>query len=508
MNSYKLTINIIAVIFALLLNQHSGYTEIKSEDLNNIYTSIKKYIKNDDWEKAKVLFDYFKNLARDQNQLGRFPDLKRTEMQIDRIAEIKLEQLYQYGQHQLNNAQFKEAVKTFEKIFHFDPKHREVKRLLAQAKILERLSLSTSDIKAAIVTSKTIDKKQTGLRIYKPEKCYNGYTLFAHQPLDMPPGMIKTSPVYLIDMQGNIIHQWIVYYGPMFARLTPKGFLLYITASGDTGILSLGLRKLDFQSNEKWYYPGLIDHDFQILDNNTFMIERDISLPTYICPIIEIIASDKNVLWHWRGDKHIKELEELLGINIQLKGDWAHNNTCAVIPENISGTKDSRFKKGNIIFSYDKLSTIGIIDYPEGEIVWAWGPGIIQNQHMPTMLNNGNLLVFDNGTGRGWSRIIELNPMTEKIVWEYHAEPKESFYTRAQGNATRLPNGNTLICESGSNRIFEITPGGEIVWDFISTFNKLTGTEYIYRAYRYSPDEVKTLLKLLMNKKQNQTSPK
>ena len=111
MNLCKLTVNIIAAIFALLLNQHSGYTESKSEDLNNIYTSIKKYIKNDDWEEAKVLFDYFKDLARNQNQLGRFQDLEHTEMQINSITGINLEQLYQYGQHQLNMHSLKKLLK-------------------------------------------------------------------------------------------------------------------------------------------------------------------------------------------------------------------------------------------------------------------------------------------------------------------------------------------------------------------------------------------------------------
>jgi len=60
------------------------------------------------------------------------------------------------------------------------------------------------------------------------------------------------------------------------------------------------------------------------------------------------------------------------------------------------------------------------------------------------MLKNGNILIFDNGSGRGWSRIIEVNPIGKEIVWEYHAEPKESFITRYWGSAQGLPNVQKL----------------------------------------------------------------
>ena len=35
-------------------------------------------------------------------------------------------------------------------------------------------------------------------------------------------------------------------------------------------------------------------------------------------------------------------------------------------------------------------------------------------------------------------------------------------------SARRLPNGNTLICEGDFGRIFQVTPGGEIVWEYVN----------------------------------------
>jgi len=36
------------------------------------------------------------------------------------------------------------------------------------------------------------------------------------------------------------------------------------------------------------------------------------------------------------------------------------------------------------------------------------------------------------------------------------------------GGVRRLPNGNTLICETIHGRIFQVTPDGEIVWEYIN----------------------------------------
>jgi len=63
-----------------------------------------------------------------------------------------------------------------------------------------------------------------------------------------------------------------------------------------------------------------------------------------------------------------------------------------------------------------------------------------------------------------YSRIIEINPKDNKIAWEYKSDPPISFFSYHISDAERLPNGNTLICEGGPGRVFEVTPAQEIVW--------------------------------------------
>jgi hypothetical protein len=375
--------------------------------------------------------------------------------------------------------------------------------------------------KTIIVTSETVDLKNTGLRVYKPKKCFAGYILFnyIHIPKQYQENQ-NFQPIYLVDMNGDIAFKWMPQAQPQFALLDKYGHLFYISTPNAMYTkydVQSGLRELNQQSEELWSYPCFAHHDFHVLTNNDFLISEDevVYAPFYLdsekhqsitSPYIAIVNKDKKILWHWNGRKHLQELKRILGKRINLLyednkeiGDWFHNNTCEMITNNPISQNDARFRKGNIIFCSYYLNLIGVIDYTTKKIVWSWGPGILDGPHLPTMLDNGNLLIFDNGRKRGWSRVIEVNPLTKELVWEYHATPKASFYDDVISNALRLPNGNTFICDGTHNRLFEITHQGEVVWDFIPTFNKLDGGNTIFRAEKYSKEFVESTLKINKN---------
>lgn len=88
--------------------------------------------------------------------------------------------------------------------------------------------------------------------------------------------------------------------------------------------------------------------------------------------------------------------------------------------------------------------------------------------------------------------------MSNQIVWIYHAKSNQSFFSHIASGCRRLPNGNTLICASTEGHMFEVTPQGDIVWEYI---NPVTLYEVLaeivdnapmfntaFRAYRYGPD--------------------
>ena len=96
--------------------------------------------------------------------------------------------------------------------------------------------------------------------------------------------------------------------------------------------------------------------------------------------------------------------------------------------------------------------------------------------HDAKMLHNGNILVYDNGGSGGYppvvrfyTRLVEIQPVSGVIVWEYTYQPRASlFLSIVTGGAQRLPNGNTLSLDTDKGWVFEITPQGEIVWEFIN----------------------------------------
>ena len=77
--------------------------------------------------------------------------------------------------------------------------------------------------------------------------------------------------------------------------------------------------------------------------------------------------------------------------------------------------------------------------------------------------------------------------------WQYPQEFDPEFYSQNISGATRLPNGNTLICEGGSGHLFEVMPNEEMVWSYVSpitAFGPTTqgsdpGNTSVFRTYRY-----------------------
>ena len=173
--------------------------------------------------------------------------------------------------------------------------------------------------------------------------------------------------------------------------------------------------------------------------------------------------------------------------------DVMHTNSIEIIDRNIEGF----CKKGDWLISMRNLDLVGVVDAEKQELVWTWGPGKLDEQHHPTLLKNGNVLIFDNRPDKKSSRIVELNPLTRKIEWEYESDPPEEFFSPRRGCNQRLPNGNTLITESDRGRVFEITKQGKVVWEFYSpnvdARKKKRGT--IYRLMRFSNSEIPGLLK-------------
>ena len=102
----------------------------------------------------------------------------------------------------------------------------------------------------------------------------------------------------------------------------------------------------------------------------------------------------------------------------------------------------------------------------------------------------GNLTIFNNGKSGpegDYSAIVEIEPPTSEpgryvmgatgqvgpseLAWSYEAPDKTSFHSGFISGAQRLPNGHTIICSGAQGRFFEVTPAGEIVWEYWTPFS-------------------------------------
>ncbi|MBW2027691.1 MAG: hypothetical protein JRJ31_01295 [Deltaproteobacteria bacterium] len=133
-----------------------------------------------------------------------------------------------------------------------------------------------------------------------------------------------------------------------------------------------------------------------------------------------------------------------------------------------------------------------MIDWPQGNVLWRWGNDhLISHQHDATLTSEGNVLIFDNGTHdpvTPHSRVIEVDINSGRILWQYVPKLVFSFFSGHVGGCERLPDGNTLICEGQSGRVFEVTRECEVCWEWVSPFIlpfKNVYCSMLFRAHRY-----------------------
>jgi hypothetical protein len=341
--------------------------------------------------------------------------------------------------------------------------------------------------------------QRTGLTLYKPEKAYHGYTLFSPT---------EGTDAYLIDMKGNIVHRWRLQYRPGdYGYLLDNGNLL-VSGRTDKGPVTFGGRsgvvmELDWEGNKVWeYVENSLHHDHCRLDNGNTMVLGWEAVPQEVAGRVrggildsgtertlwsdyfKEISPAGQTVWEWHAYQNLDpELDAICPIHH--RDEWTHTNTCEVLPD------------GNILTSFRILDTVGIIDKSSGKFTWKWGRGELGHQHDPNLLDNGNILIFDNGwhtvtAPSPGSRVIEVNHQTNQIEWEYKTQPPWLFFSSFISGAQRQPNGNTLICEGMTGRLFEVTREGEVVWEYVNPFygqdERFGYVNRVFRTYRYGPD--------------------
>jgi len=431
-----------------------------------------------------------------------------------------------------------------------------------------------------IIESNEITDGVTGVTVYDPERCENGYTLVNALGGHEADGAYNFS--VLIDMNGDIANEWALIGFPV--KMLPGGYVMGADWYRDDGSGHQemeSLVQLDWFGNEVWRFDqwdqdahgnplARNHHDFLregnpvgypvpdmeplALEGNTLILAHqnvdrpDISQWTLEDDVIYEVDWQGNIVWRWLASDHFDEFgfdqaarDAILNQQIPsspeddgaLLDDWLHINSISTLgPNRWHDGGDERFAPENIVFSCRNANIIGIIGKATGQVVWKIGPSY-GPQHAESRLGQvigphhahlipqglpgaGNVLVFDNGGFAGYgsflglmnmwpnqlrlySRVLEIDPVALRTVWSYQrilprAGETYSFFSWYISSAQRLLNGNTLITEGATGRIFEVTPAQELVWEYISPFDDFSvradssmGND-VYRAYRIPYD--------------------
>ena len=387
---------------------------------------------------------------------------------------------------------------------------------------------------------------------YDPQKAYNSYILFSGADekthlVDMTGG-----EVHRWDHQGfpsTLLDPRLT--GGKPGHVLVQTETVSDTATGTTpGQASLFRNKtiaeLDWDGSTVWQWgdkaPGGAErqhHDWSRLGNGNTLVLASLdhpvagfTLPSVQDDVIYEVAPGGDIVWRWVASEHLDELgfsaDELALVRKSPSADYFHvNNMKPLGPNHWFDAGDQRFHPENVIIDSRNANFIAIIDKKTGKVVWHLGPHFalpapgakaglprpvdqISGQHdahlIPAGLPGaGNLLVFDNQGEAGYppvplkvfpaSRVLEINPVTQEIVWSYSGDdsgrPAWSFHSSFISNARRLPNGNTFIDEGMNGRFFQVTPQGDIVWEYVSPYfgRSVIGSEkrkvssnFVYRA--------------------------
>jgi outer membrane protein assembly factor BamB len=360
----------------------------------------------------------------------------------------------------------------------------------------------------------TFRRRGTGLIAADPARSAGGFTLIAPQTGD--------GNVLLVAADGSVAHRWKLSQRPgRHAVILPNGNLGFNGNHPQTPNL--------YPAWEMWH-GGIFSevtpdgrivwshedqqhhHDAQWLPDGSLLYTVVAKMPreradaivggshahdlpggTQYGDVIKRVDRSGATVWEWKSWEHLDPAE----FPVHPIFDRYHWPM-------INGVGCTR--SGLVLASLRTTSGVIAIDPASGAIVWRIMHPIVAQQHAPVELESGNILIFDNGNLRPGvtsphSRVIEVEPSSGRVVWEYADPLRPSFFAPYMGNAQRLKNGNTLITESPSGRIFEVTTDGNVVWEYVvpdfdeypagAARNYSPGHHNsLFKAFRYSHDEL------------------
>jgi hypothetical protein len=297
----------------------------------------------------------------------------------------------------------------------------------------------------------------------------------------------------LVESDGTVVHRWVIRYTEIWPRrrvvrnavpLTDWNVFLHgIEALPDGSIVfnfdaGESLVKMDRCGKIRWKLGDGIHHSVFRAEDGTFWVPLGNSIAQ--------ISPEGKRLQFINPAKMIRD-NELLGLFYipDLYNPMIHPNDVEVL-----SSKDAPafplFEAGDVLYSMRDVNLVMVFDPDTREVKW-WQHGPWLRQHDPDFLPDGTISILNNRMGYQYSNIMTIDPVTRKtkVIYESRNDPR--FFTALRGKHQHLANGNVLITSTHEGRAFEVTPEGEIVWQYINRYDA-TRTAVISQANRYDRD--------------------
>jgi len=277
---------------------------------------------------------------------------------------------------------------------------------------------------------------------------------------------------------------------------------------------------------------------------NPSLLDDNELWPDHIIEVEPDGPTSGKIVWEWHVWDHlvqrynsslpnyglVKDHPELIDLNYvsypRAFADWNHVNSVDYNP-----------KLDQVLLSCHQFNEVWVIDHSTntteaaghtggksgkgGDLLYRWGNPLAYRAGLPAdqrlfrqhnarwitdgLNGTGHILIFNNGPGRPggpYSSVDEIEPPVQAdgsyplvtgsaydpvgTEWTYVAPNPADFYAIQLSSAQRLLDGNTLVCDGVNGIFFEVTPGGQMVWNYTSPYPGGGLTE-VFSAIKYYP---------------------
>jgi hypothetical protein len=297
----------------------------------------------------------------------------------------------------------------------------------------------------------------------------------------------------LIEADGTLIHSWPIRYTEIWPEVgalndgtpvtdwnvfvhgglaLPDGSIVFTFDTGQS------LVKMDACGDVVWKSKRMFHHSVDRAEDGTYWLP--------LADHVAQVAEGGETLQQIWFPKVVRDAEQYGVYFIQQpQRTDGHANDVEVLSEALAPAFPL-FEAGDVLYSLRDINLVLVFDPVSKRIKWyQHGPWL--RQHDPDFMADGRISIFDNRTTYDASRIVAIDPVTRATETLYEGTPEHPFYSAIRGKHQHQPNGNILITEAQAGRVFEVTPAGEIVWEYINRYDE-DRVLVVANAIRYPPD--------------------